>query len=431
MATPIPHAKTHTTTSHQQLTDTYVSKKRKVTYLFKFTEHKLTLPYAAENDGQIIDPRPANERLRSFKHNHEHTFPIKDNTTIRLFLNSDAKAKYRKSPVYQVTPTGKDVFVTITEKKGKDSTPDTPVFVKTETRPDGSEVDHYSAVLTGDIWMRVSHKFTETEAKGYIPTGTNAGISEAVLSIYRVLPHRSAVANCSAQGTQPAHTIIMVFDGNENAADNITNFSLERDGLTRVHPRGYVALFIAAELAMISKLILKSCWRPMLGSILHRSGIGLDVNALVAGANSVKLLGAPSAQEKRLYTDYQSAKRTSAQVEKEVVNAQKAYDHAKNSPDKLADAQKAKDAADRRKSDSDAQLHEAKSAWESARDAHISASVNAFREALHASPLVRQVFDPWYMDANTRDNVDAAPNFQKTFNEKLHANHMHVTVVDS
>jgi hypothetical protein len=43
---------------------------------------------------------------------------------------------------------------------------------------------------------------------------------------------------------------------------------------------------------------------------------------------------------------------------------------------------------------------------------------------------VKQLFDPWHMDNNTRDKVPAQPNTQISDNEKLHAHHLHITVLD-
>jgi len=45
---------------------------------------------------------------------------------------------------------------------------------------------------------------------------------------------------------------------------------------------------------------------------------------------------------------------------------------------------------------------------------------------------VKQLFDPWYMDANTADNIPAAPNEQReaNANERTHNNHLHITVLE-
>jgi hypothetical protein len=49
------------------------------------------------------------------------------------------------------------------------------------------------------------------------------------------------------------------------------------DVLKRTNPVTYKGIVEAAWKAGIDELILSSTWRPMLGSILHRMGIGVDV----------------------------------------------------------------------------------------------------------------------------------------------------------
>ena len=52
--------------------------------------------------------------------------------------------------------------------------------------------------------------------------------------------------------------------------------------------------------------------------------------------------------------------------------------------------------------------------------------------ALHAhTQRVKQLYDPWYMDDNTRDKLPAQPNTQINSNETLHAHHLHITVLDT
>ena len=59
--------------------------------------------------------------------------------------------------------------------------------------------------------------------------------------------------------------------------NNIPGFDLLGGGLTRVHPGGYAALINAALANGVSSIKMNSCWRPMVGSIAHRAGLGLDV----------------------------------------------------------------------------------------------------------------------------------------------------------
>ena len=70
-------------------------------------------------------------------------------------------------------------------------------------------------------------------------------------------------------------------------------------------------------------------------------------------------------------------------------------------------------------------------AWGKERNAAEPASVRLFRISLLKCTCVAQLFDPWYMDENTRDDNAPEPNMQRgqsTSNERLHAHHLHITV---
>lgn len=69
-------------------------------------------------------------------------------------------------------------------------------------------------------------------------------------------------------------------------------------------------------------------------------------------------------------------------------------------------------------------------AWNAERDANEPAKVKLFRASLLHCTCVVQLFDPWYMDANTKAGQNPEPNMQKTSNETLHAHHLHVTVFE-
>jgi hypothetical protein len=255
--------------------------KRKVTFKFVFTSSStLTLPYVVAINGVVQTLSP--QKVKS-----GGTFSVEaaPDNTVSLYLNSDASTGRRKSPVYGITPRERDVHVTITEKMGKHNDPAVPVFKKTEG-PANKKVDYYTAPLTGDIWMQVSYKFTEEDAKNILPATTHAAIRTAVLSIYRnELAQNSLSVTLPAEGTVAPGTpstqkITMNFSDSANPTQNITSFSLRSDGLTRVHPKAFLALFEAARTAGVKTLAISSNWRPLLGSIAHRSGLGVDVNSI-------------------------------------------------------------------------------------------------------------------------------------------------------
>lgn len=66
--------------------------------------------------------------------------------------------------------------------------------------------------------------------------------------------------------------------------------------------------------------------------------------------------------------------------------------------------------------------------WNEERDKNEPAKVKGYRASLSKCKCVSQIFDPWFMDANTQDQIAAKPNEQRDANEKLHAHHLHITV---
>ncbi len=80
----------------------------------------------------------------------------------------------------------------------------------------------------------------------------------------------------------------------------------------------------------------------------------------------------------------------------------------------------------------------ASNAWDKERNANEPAKVKLFRASLLQCSCVFQLFDPWFMDANTKDGKDPEPNMQRPqppgkkgpSNEELHAHHLHVSVYE-
>jgi hypothetical protein len=79
---------------------------------------------------------------------------------------------------------------------------------------------------------------------------------------------------------------------------------------------------------------------------------------------------------------------------------------------------------------SDQDLARAKGNWDAERNAHESSLISTLRGKLHRNSSITQVLDPWYMDINTKDNVPPVPNEQRSPNEKIHNNHLHITVLE-
>ena len=68
--------------------------------------------------------------------------------------------------------------------------------------------------------------------------------------------------------------------------------------------------------------------------------------------------------------------------------------------------------------------------WELELEKNLPTKIKVFRQAILKSPRINELFDPWYMDNNTRDDVAPKPNAQVDGNEKLHATHLHITVIE-
>lgn len=442
-------AGSQTQSDKNSLTTASVTMKRKVTYILdtSASSSALKMPYAVAINGKAhpdFKSKPAQVSGRKGK----VSVTVNAGEKVSLYLNSDAHPDFRSQPVYAITPTERDVIVTITEKKGKHADSDAPTL-KTKATEAGKP-DEYTAPLTGDIWLKISHRYTVAEAEKLIPAQTAPEIKGAVLKYYDGSVTR---ANPENKVTQPAkdgqeaktYQIVVGPGADENPLKNIQDFELFRDGLPRVHPIGYLALIDAAFDAGIEKITLTSTWRPMVGSIAHRAGLGLDVNHLdKTRLNREELRKAKavdtdnvSEEEKKRFKEKEAAEAEAKNAKAELDKLKSEYNTLlalkKTNPNKaspireteleqeMKEAEAKSNAANRNKTAAD-------KAWNSERDKNEPATVRGYRASLSRCEHVKQLFDPWYMDENTKDDVPAKPNEQKTDNETLHAHHLHITV---
>lgn len=434
------------------LTTVTVTPPRKITYVFKATSsNSLSIPYAVAVDGRVLAAH-LNKPARVSGSHGTFTVTVQQGQRVSLYLNSDAHPEFRQQPVYAVLAGERDMLITVTEKAGKHLDADNPVKkldadAKAETAKNS---DIYTAPLTGDIWMKVSHKYTPTEVDVRMPQGTSDFVKQAVKSIYAGLSSATLTVTEPARTGQPARTVTITFSDSNNPRTNITAYSLLADGLPRVHPGGYAALLTAALDNGISTLTVSSCWRPMLGSIAHRAGLGLDVSVVGATRmNREELRKAfdghnPSKQgnrndgdnvtdaEVKAFGEYEKSivVQKNARVEQEkAVRELVAVKRSGNAgattaaEGRVATAQEAVERA------TEKQL-EHRVAWNNARNSGEPVHARIFRASLLQCVCVRQLFDPWFMEENAKDSVGPTPNMQKTGNENLHAHHLHITVDD-
>lgn len=419
-----------------------VGQRYSVCYTFdtSATRADLLLPYAVAVNGQILTefaPRAA----RLDRNKRRICVTARQGDKVALYLNSDAWPQFRRHPVYAVTVDKRDILVEVVEKLGRDASALAPLKdpYPRPSGPGGGTLDAYQARLTGDVWLLVSHKYTEEEARLCLPAGVDATIAEAVLGIYRGLTAPRLSASFPARGNAAALKIDIECEpgSDDNARANITSFNLLRDGLARVHPHAYVALLNGARAAGLTRLGISSGWRPMIGSIEHRIGLALDTNYIDnpghhVAINRVALTkdGASgqenvSDQERALYKKYLEAVHQS-----DLMRQQYSAASVKVQYDASPENVKERDTARLRSEVSGEHASNSLKDWNQERNRTESTLIKTLRAALHKDDSVRQLLDPWYIDLNTHSSAAATPNMQRNALEKLHANHLHITMAE-
>lgn len=441
-------------------TNVAVTSKRKVTYVFHATSaNGLRIPYAVAVNGKVL-PEFAKGTRKISGSGGKISLVVDSGSTVTLYLNSDAHPSYRQNPVYAITPNAKDVEISITEKKGKHSDSDTPVLAANPAQKVAAPpptVDKYTAPLTGDIWMKVSHKYTAAEVDTLLPSGTSTAVISAVKRIYNGLATADLTLTIPAGDGKPTRNIHVVFSDSDNPNQNITSYTLLGEGLPRVHPAGYAALFSAAVAADVTSLTLSSCWRPMLGSIAHRAGLGLDVSILgTVKINRQELRqGIKTGKGNRNdndnvtdaevadFKDYEDAIKEAKKSDAAATAATKRCNDLMAARKKIplsdtakleaidaeiAKAAQAKSQAIKVAGEAEAARAASAETWNQERNKHEPDSVKTYRVSLLECSCVSQLFDPWFMDGNTHDSDKPVPNTQVSPNETLHAHHLHITV---
>lgn len=390
---PAPQLVTATQTvpnNSESVVTTPLPQLRTVTYVLRTYATNVKMPYAVEVAG-VIGSEFSQRPLKV--HCSGNTGPatggriivprVPAGAVVRLFLNSDAHPDYRKNPVYAVTPTTRNVQVEIKEKNGHATETDIPVLNNATST---AILEKYDAKLTGVTWMKISHKYSPSEVDALIPPETNPSVLSAVRSIYAGL---SAPQITLTVPSTPPRNVTVTLQPSTNASGNIAaGYTFLSEGLPRVHPAAYAALFTAAIDSNVSTVVVTSGWRPMLGSIGHRAGLGLDVSnigpvvldrtgLLIGTGNSTNV----TAAEKTLFRAWRS--------ERSAAN---------------------------------------KAAWKTVLAQNEPQVVKAFRTSLDRSSAVSQILDPWFMDLNSLDQVVGDPNPQGNGNEQLHDDHLHITI---
>lgn len=330
--------------------------------------------------------------------------------SVVLYLGSDAKAKYRTKPMYQVKAEEgfTDIVVVVREKSDK-------VDLPGEEIPHDDEVSGtkktWVANLYGTTWMNFTHKFTLAEAQEMAADGGEY-VLEAVKKIYRGEPEIAGtglVLNVKKQNNKTMK-IQWPAEAFNNCKQRIPSTqdpaSWRTEIIPRVNPNTYQAFIQAAFDMDAEEIVINSGWRPMLGSVLHRIGVGLDVGSVKVDGHA-KLFKRPSTQAE---ASYNAALAETHKLEKK---KHRTPDEEKRLNElKATNSNKAKAASDAIKS-SDNDLRQ------------------QYLAKLRGNAEVRQTFDPWEMENNTRDAVAPTQNHSGDGNQQLHLTHLHITVFDA
>lgn len=361
---------------------------------------------------------------------------VKQGDKIGIYLGSDASPDFRKELLYPITVGSNDIKVVIRTRTDKrDDVAEVEDGPKNVATAHGDKQDQYKGTLTGDIWMRFSHRYTAQEAAAYFQQAgeTDTGIADALAMIYGGSVTKEA--GFSAQFTgKPACKVNFQVNGTDvNCRNNIKNgYSFEGQCLPRVHPRAWIAVLQAARDSGMTSLEISSIWRPLLGSAAHRLGLGFDVKSVkdaeghpvVFDRGNTNLWS--SDEEKAAHADWVQSEKDLDTAGREQKDAQVGVKKAKGTEGKAAAEQRKKDADDAAKKARDKR----EKAKQNFKDKHKGTAADSFEQALLKNPLVKQLYDPLLMDDNTQDKIEQTPNRLRPGNEDTHKNHLHITVQD-
>lgn len=253
----------------------HVAGLRVVQYLITFDQTLSNLPYAVNWNGR----KQPDQTVAHFPKRNPAKIQImaRQGQTVALYLGSDASPEFRKEPLYQVTVGSNDIEVCINYVAGNTHSdkPEVGQPVKTNVKTDhGDMKDVYDAVLTGDIWMQFSHKYTPAEAQIY---ASAVGEGDAGLLAFLALLYGGQVLQSGARvAFANGHICKIAFqsDADRNCKEHIKTYA-EQGGfsgacLPRVHPNTWLAFLRSLRDNAIEAAEISSTWRPRTGSYGHR-----------------------------------------------------------------------------------------------------------------------------------------------------------------
>jgi hypothetical protein len=402
-------------------------------------------------------------------------YRVKCGATVGICIGVDAKAKFRKYPLWQVKADQHDIVVDVFETYGKAHGLQDKVgkVVNRTEEKHGKphELDCFAARLTGDTWMRSTPKLGDPEVDALPDDQATAAMKAALKRIYKAefiaVGANFAIDVPRQSNEQDSAKVRLLWLAHENAncVDNIVSLNLKQDVPSRIHPQAYAAAAKAAHEAGVDEIQFSSSWRPMLGSMPHRLSMGLDLVYLKAGKevghlNRSGLLPDPkshkhasndnlSKDELDAYDDWKAKEKTADAATAEMNRADKALKSAiaakakiKNpAPDTaekldkaVAEAKLKKEAADKAEEEARSARVEAEEVWGKEVQKHEPGPVGRYRRYVMQAKCVSQVLDPWYLVglANHKPS-ELVPNKQEGESGLAfqHRNHMHLSIRDT
>lgn len=355
---------------------------------------------------------------------------------VSVYLGNDASPEFRQVPIYTVEVGLNDIRVDIHDEFGLHDHTDVPTLVQQGVPTGhGDKVDKYKAFLTGDIWMKFSHKYTVAEALKYLADAGLAGDIE----IERVLKgvYGGQVDKKAYRTLLGGRDCVLSFQAGADsvAAANIkSGYHFARECQPRVHPNTWIGTLQAARNAQVSELELASGWRPFIGSKAHRMGLGFDIKYFQLQGGKTQTFDTRAPQQLYASTAEKEAHQALVAAAKARLEADKALTAAHDSLTKAKGEEGKRLAEDRAKTANDAaeKAKEVEGEKRSVFDKiHQTTAMWSFERELLLSPLIKQVLDPFYVDHNTQDNKPGSISMKPNSNTgEGHQDHLHITAFE-
>ncbi|HZZ06630.1 hypothetical protein [Paraburkholderia sp.] len=168
--------------------------------------------------------------------------------------------------------------------------------------------NEYYGYLNGDLWLKISPEYDDGAITRLCPPETltrtalhgqveGEPISEQAIVDWMAVLQPIYAAGANSRSMAPFNVRIVELGITVSFADralanaiNTSNRTTVQQALRRTSPRTFAALLKAAWRLHIDTVAVSSSWRPMLGSSLHKMGIGLDVVRFDDGQENIHFL---------------------------------------------------------------------------------------------------------------------------------------------